>query len=157
MSQQQLAARQRVAKERAKRIAAALKNRDELQKNREQRAKTACQPAKEARASTTDPEARNMKFANGGYEPGYNVQFATDVESQIIVVSKLTNRADGSNLDQQQQRYGKNARNLVAASFDDRTDAGVSPGEARPPPPPPPLAPPPPRIHTHNPRNTRPR
>lgn len=29
-----------------------------------------------ARASTTDPEARVMKMADGGYRPGYNVQLA---------------------------------------------------------------------------------
>jgi transposase len=33
--------------------------------------------AAEPRASTTDAEARNMKMANGGFRPGYNVQMAT--------------------------------------------------------------------------------
>jgi hypothetical protein len=32
----------------------------------------------EARASTTDPEARIMKMADGGYRPAYHLQFATD-------------------------------------------------------------------------------
>jgi transposase len=132
LSQQQQAARQRVAKERAERIAAALQNRDELQKNREQRAKIDCKPAKEARASTTDPEARNMKVANGGYEPGYNVQFATDVESLIIVGVEVTNAGADSEelapmLDQQQQRYGKNAQEMLVdggfVSRDAITDA----------------------------------
>ena len=45
----------------------------------------------EARASITDPEARNMKFADGGYRPGYNVQFATDTESSVIVGVEVTN------------------------------------------------------------------
>lgn len=31
---------------------------------------------KEARASTTDPEARVMKMPDGGFRPGYNVQYA---------------------------------------------------------------------------------
>ena len=31
---------------------------------------------KEARASTTDPEARVMKMPDGGFRPGYNLQFA---------------------------------------------------------------------------------
>lgn len=114
LSQQQLAARQRAAKERAQRIAAALRNRQELQTKREKRAQVSCEPAKEARASTTDPEARNMKVANGGYEPGYNVQFATDVDSKIIVGVDVTNAGSDSEqllpmLNQQQQRYGKNA------------------------------------------------
>jgi hypothetical protein len=33
---------------------------------------------KEPRASTTDPEARVMKMADGGFRPAYNVQFASD-------------------------------------------------------------------------------
>jgi len=134
LSEQQLAARQRAAKERAERIAAALHNCDELQKNRETRAKTDCKPAKEARASTTDPEARNMKVANGGYEPGYNVQFATDVESKIIVGVEVTNAGNDSEqlapmLDQQQQRYGKNAEEaLVDGGFVSR--AGITDADA---------------------------
>ena len=137
LSKQQLAARQRMATERAERIAAALRNRDELQARREQRAKIDCKPAKEARASTTDPEARQMKVANGGYEPGYNVQFATDVESQIIVGVEVTNAGADSEelspmLDQQQQRYGKNAQEvLVDGGFVSRaaiTDAEANHG-----------------------------
>lgn len=37
-----------------------------------------------ARVSTTDPEARVMKMADGGYRPAFNVQLATATESQII-------------------------------------------------------------------------
>ena len=39
----------------------------------------------EARVSTTDPAARIMKMADGGFRPAYNVQLATDTESQVIV------------------------------------------------------------------------
>jgi len=39
----------------------------------------------EPRVSTTDPEARVMKMADGGYRPAYNVQFATDGDSDVIV------------------------------------------------------------------------
>lgn len=35
------------------------------------------QGGKKPRASTTDPEARVMKMADGGFRPGYNVQLAT--------------------------------------------------------------------------------
>ena len=35
--------------------------------------------------STTDPDARKMKMANGGDDPAFNVQFATDADSRIIV------------------------------------------------------------------------
>ena len=45
----------------------------------------------EARVSTTDPEARVMKMADGGYRPAYNVQLATDVDSRAIVGVAVTN------------------------------------------------------------------
>jgi transposase len=38
-----------------------------------------------ARASITDPDARNMKMANGGFNPAYNVQLAGDPQSRAIV------------------------------------------------------------------------
>jgi hypothetical protein len=52
----------------------------------------------EARASTTDPEARTMKMGDGGFRPAYNVQFATDVDSQLIVGADVTN--SGSDMNQ---------------------------------------------------------
>ena len=48
----------------------------------------------EARASTTDPEARVMKMADGGFRPAYNVQFATDHDSDVIVGVAVTNASD---------------------------------------------------------------
>jgi transposase len=45
----------------------------------------------EPRVSTTDPEARVMKLSDGGYRPCYNVQFATDVESRVILGVAVTN------------------------------------------------------------------
>ena len=81
-------ARERAAKEKKARIGKALAVQKELQKQREARKKGS---GKDARASTTDPEARNMKFANGGYNPGYNVQFCTDNDSGVIVGVDVTN------------------------------------------------------------------
>lgn len=43
------------------------------------------------RASTTDPAARVMKMADGGFRPAYNVQFATDHDSDVIVGVAVTN------------------------------------------------------------------
>lgn len=37
------------------------------------------------RVSITDPEARVMKMGDGGFRPAFNGQFATDVQTQIIV------------------------------------------------------------------------
>jgi transposase len=54
---------------------------------------------REARVSTTDPDARVMKMADGGYRPAYNVHLATDVDSRIIVgVRTLNSGSDQSHL-----------------------------------------------------------
>ncbi len=39
----------------------------------------------------TDPEARTMKMADGGFRPAYNVQFATAGGARIIVGVDVTN------------------------------------------------------------------
>ena len=44
-----------------------------------------------ARASTTDPEAHRMKMGDGGYRPAYNVEFATDLDSLVIVADDVIN------------------------------------------------------------------
>jgi transposase len=46
---------------------------------------------REARVSTTDPDARVMKMADGGYRPAYNVHLATDVDSRVIVGVRTIN------------------------------------------------------------------
>jgi len=52
-----------------------------------------------AKVSTTDPDARVMKLMDGGFRPAYNVQFATDVDSHVIVGVAVTNEgADGRQL-----------------------------------------------------------
>ena len=54
-----------------------------------------CSPAmvscKEARASTTDPDARVMKRADGGFRPAVSVQFATTSKEQVIVGMEVVN------------------------------------------------------------------
>lgn len=50
----------------------------------------------EARVSTTDPEARVMKMPDGGFRPAFNVQLATDTETQVIVGVRVTNRGSDS-------------------------------------------------------------
>ncbi len=44
-----------------------------------------------ARASTTDPEARVMKMADGGFRPAHNVELATDTASQVITAVDVVN------------------------------------------------------------------
>lgn len=112
LTKRQRAARERAARERQERIEEALRQRDELQKQRQESAKKSGRKVDEARASTTDPEARNMKFANGGYWPGYNVQFSTDTASGVIVGVEVTNAGTDAEelppmLDQLDERYDR--------------------------------------------------
>jgi transposase len=112
LNRRQRAARKRAAKERQQRIEEAMRQRDELQQQKEATGKLNGRKVTEARASTTDPEARAMKFADGGYRPGYNVQFATDTESGVIVGVEVTNAGNDSEqlppmLDQLNDRYDR--------------------------------------------------
>lgn len=111
-TKQQRAARERTANERAERIEKALRECEALQRQREASAKKSGRKAKEARASTTDPEARTMQFSDGGYRPGYNTQFATDTVSGIIVGVDVTNAGTDNEqmapmLEQLESRYGR--------------------------------------------------
>src|SRR5882672_3808518 len=81
----QEAARERAAKERKERLEAALA---EMPSARAAKRKD---KQEEARVSTTDPQARVMKMANGGYNPAYNIQLAADTANQVIVGVDVTN------------------------------------------------------------------
>lgn len=112
LSRRQRQARERAARERQERIEQALKQCEALQAEREANAKKSGREAREARASTTDAEARTMKFADGGYRPGYNVQFSTDTQTGVIVGVNVTNEGTDNGqlppmLDQLQERYGQ--------------------------------------------------
>lgn len=112
------AARERAARERKERIDEAIKQRDELAKQREKRKKG---DGESTRCSTTDPDARKMKMANGGYDPAYNVQFATDGDARVIVGVEVTNEGtDGSQMapmvDQLESSYGRRPRRILVDS-----------------------------------------
>lgn len=78
-TRRQQKAQERAARERQARVAQALAHLPALEAKKQPDERT------QARASTTDPEARVMKMADGGYRPAYNLQFATDTGSQVIV------------------------------------------------------------------------
>lgn len=82
------AAEARAARERFARVADALAQLPAVEaiKQRQGKKKTS-----EARVSTTDPDARVMKMADGGFRPAYNVQFATDADSRIVIGVAVTN------------------------------------------------------------------
>lgn len=85
------AARERAAREREARIQAALDRLPELAEAKQRQGK----PAEAARASSTDAEATVMKMGDGGFRPAYNLQYGTDVETQIIVgVDVVTTGSD---------------------------------------------------------------
>ncbi len=108
-------ARERAAVERAERVRRALDHLPELEAAKRRAGK----PVDEARASTTDPEARVMKMADGGYRPAYNVQFAADTESQVIVgLDVIATGNDQGQLrpmvGQLRRRYGREPDALLA-------------------------------------------
>ena len=84
------AAAQRAARERESRIAAALDQMAEIEAHRARGGRTGRTNKKkgdkprEPRASTTDPDARVMKMADGGFRPAYNCQIATVAGGQIV-------------------------------------------------------------------------
>ena len=76
----QQAAQQRAARERQQRVQEALKQLEQIRA-----AKRGVQEKEQARVSTTDPECRVMKQADGGYAPSYNVQISTEASHKIVV------------------------------------------------------------------------
>lgn len=105
-------AQERAAKEREARVAEALSQWEEVQRRRSDG------DASQARASTTDPEARVMRMADGGYRPAYNAQFACDTSSQVIVGVGVTQSGSDVNqvppmLEQVRRRTGRRPRRLL--------------------------------------------
>jgi transposase len=81
-------ARERAARERLERVNQAIAAATHMAEQREKRKKG---DGVNARASTTDADARNMKMGDGGFRPAYNVQLATDTASGIILNMDVTN------------------------------------------------------------------
>jgi transposase len=84
-SAREQAAQERAATEQVARLEAAL-----AELPAAQAAKPAAEQA-DARVSITDPQARVMKMADGGYRPAYNFEFATDTANRVIVGVDVTN------------------------------------------------------------------
>jgi transposase len=123
LGERKRAARERAATERARRLEQALQNCAELQQQREKTGQKNAGKVKEARSSTTDPEARVMQFSDGGFRPGYNVQFSTDVDTGLIVGVEATNAGNDFEqlppmLEQVESRYDvKPEKALVDGGF----------------------------------------
>lgn len=113
-SRREAAARERAAVERHQRIAEALRQLPALAARRKRASVKG-----PARRSTTDPDARVMKMADGGFRPAYNTQFVTATRGQIIVGVEVTNRgADQEHLtplyDQLVRRFGRGPAEVLA-------------------------------------------
>jgi hypothetical protein len=101
-SARERAARARAAEERLARLERAVGELPAVEaikaKQRQKLATGRRERVGEARVSTTDPEARVMKMADGGFRPAYNVQVATDRDSRAIVGVRVTNRGSDGGL-----------------------------------------------------------
>lgn len=144
------AARERAARERVARVEAALDSLGQIEAERARRTKTnrtQVAKQKEPRASTTDPQARVMKMADGGFRPAYNGQVATVADGQVVVeIGAVATGSDRGLLrpmvEALQRRYGRRPRrHLVDGGFNKNADTewaadhGVSvygpPGQTR--------------------------
>ena len=82
LSPRRAKAKERALGEKQKRLKQALEELAQLEQSRsEDKTKEKSQP----RVSSTDPQARVMLGAKGGYAPSYNVQISTDAKAKIIV------------------------------------------------------------------------
>lgn len=116
-SRRQAAARQRAAEDRRRRVVQALAQMPDAA------SKKPVGEQDQARVSTTDPAARVMKMADGGFRPAYNGQFSVDTETQIVVGVEVSNHgSDRGKLvpmtEQLQKRYGATpSESLVDGGF----------------------------------------
>lgn len=126
-----VAANERALREREARVAAALKKLTEIEAERERRSKTnkkQVEKQKEPRASTTDPDVRVMKMADGGFRPAYNCQLSTVAGGQIVIATDV--KAVGSDrglarpmLEQINRHYGRSPkRYLIDGGFNKNED-----------------------------------
>lgn len=115
-SEQQKAAQVHAALDRQRRIEEALRQHEDLSAQREKRKKG---DGEKTRTSTTDPDARNMKMADGGFRPAFNVQAGTLNDSRIIVGIDVTNEGTDSGqmepmLDQIESDFGERPKEILA-------------------------------------------
>jgi len=131
------AAKERAARERLERVRAAQAARAEIEERRKAREEKRSngKPPKEARASTSDPDARVMKMADGGFRPAYNVQVVSVAGEQIVVAVDVTQagaergliRPMLESLSARLGRYPK--RHLVDGGFSSAEDIEWAHGE----------------------------
>lgn len=87
------AARERAGRERSQRVRKALEQLQELEQKQRMSHKPIAE-RKAPKASTTDPEARLMRMADGGFRPAYNGQLVVDTQSRVVVGLQVVNTVD---------------------------------------------------------------
>jgi transposase len=131
-SRRKQSARERMAREREQRLAQALATMEKISVEKQSKGSKRTRKRKdgddgdgpapsnriipkpvqtnELRVSTTDPEARVTKMADGGWRPGLNVQVAVDAETHLIAGIDVVSGTDMKHMSpmhqQVQRRYG---------------------------------------------------
>jgi transposase len=125
------AAARRAAEAVTARAEAARRKLAELQAEKARRAKTHGREEAgkaEPQASTTDPEARVMRMADGGFRPAYNLFVSATPKSQVVLGVTVTDRRNDTGMAQPMvdailARYGRAPSRLLidtkAATADD--------------------------------------
>jgi len=108
-SRRKAAAQQRARREMQQRLQSALDRLPELEAIKRRNGSK----AEEARASSTDADATVMKLADGGYRPAYNIQYAADCDSQLIVGVEVS--TSGSDMAQLAPMVGQIEQRLGSA------------------------------------------
>jgi transposase len=117
VSRRERAAQERAVRERQARIGEALRRMPDIKASKERQEKTLAKKERgkirEPRVSTTDPEARVMKMPDGGFRPAYNLEIASDVDSQVIVgVGAVTKGSDAGEAVPMAEQVEKRADHL---------------------------------------------
>jgi transposase len=117
-TRRQQSAQQRAATQRVERLEGALAELAKLQATNATKAKDRQKDPAELRASTTDPESRKMKMADGGFRPAYNVQFATTTEGGVVAGVAVTNEGTDTEqmppmLQQIERRFGQRPQEVL--------------------------------------------
>jgi transposase len=104
-------ASERAKRERGQRLQSALEELGKLQEDAKDKQK--------ARVSTTDPEARVMKHADGGFAPSFNVQLNTDAANGVVIAVDVTQAGNdvqqlASGVDHVEQNLGNKPKQVVA-------------------------------------------
>jgi transposase len=117
-SRRKAAAQQRARREMQQRLQSALDRLPELEAIKRRNGSK----AEEARASSTDADATVMKLADGGYRPAYNIQYAADCDSQLIVGVEVS--TSGSDMAQLAPMVGQIEQRLGSAPQKMLVDGG---------------------------------